>query len=99
MRGSSRSRARGEQRSLAVRNVLGLDCYPNFVAPCQHFCARTPFDKNHALWSSWTIQGLDEAGRTKGSVRLLLDVKINSLARSGLVETLVRSNHSYPKCS
>ena len=40
----------------------------DLTAPCQHMCARTPFDKNHALWSSWAIQGLDEKGQIKGSV-------------------------------
>lgn len=24
--------------------------------PCQHVSARTPFDKNHTLWGSWSIE-------------------------------------------
>lgn len=50
-------------------------------------CARTPFDKNHALWSSWAIQGLDEQGRVKGSVSLGCTrylAEIADFSRSGL---------------
>lgn len=51
---------------------MKLGCRLMRIAPCQHFCARTPFDKNHALWSSWTIQGIDEDGKTRGSVSWFL---------------------------
>lgn len=55
-------------------------------APCQHFCARTPFDKNHALWSSWAIQGLDDDGKVKGSVRLDVPAdKVTGADKAGVV--------------
>lgn len=28
--------------------------------PCQHTSARTPFDKSHTLWASWSIESGDQ---------------------------------------
>ncbi len=40
----------GSDRDLDVDDVLELTC-----APAQHWCSRTPFDRNTRLWCSWAI--------------------------------------------
>ena len=51
-------------RSAGVRRVEELDWWqdamscamPITLTPAQHFSARTPFDRNRALWSGFTVQ-------------------------------------------
>lgn len=73
--GSSKSRVKGELES----SVVGLPTFfpaknapsparADMPAPCQHMCARTPFDKMHALWSSWVVESIDKAGETDVNV-------------------------------
>ena len=36
----------------------GAEARPDLVVtclPCQHWCARTPFDRNACLWASWHV--------------------------------------------
>lgn len=54
-------------RQHGMENVIARDWWGSvkegglvFTAtPAQHFCARTPFDRNKVLWASWVIQGSD----------------------------------------
>lgn len=43
-------------------------------APCQHMCARTPFDKAHALWSSWVVEEINESGAKGVNVSFCIDL-------------------------
>jgi L-ascorbate metabolism protein UlaG (beta-lactamase superfamily) len=56
-------------RSTGIRRVEELDWWqpatsaglPVTLTPAQHFCARTPFDRNRALWGGFTLM----AGRRR----------------------------------
>ncbi len=41
----------GGAEAAKLRPDLKLYCLP-----CQHWCSRTPFDKNACLWSSWLVK-------------------------------------------
>ncbi|MCF7804419.1 MAG: MBL fold metallo-hydrolase [Candidatus Marinimicrobia bacterium] len=54
-------------RGHGMPNVTALDWWQRFsndgltfhATPAQHFCARTPFDRNDVLWASWVIESTD----------------------------------------
>lgn len=53
-----------EMQAIDKKNKLRFTC-----TPAQHQSARTPFDKDKTLWSSWCVEGLDENDKpTKGKI-------------------------------
>lgn len=42
----------GNGQGAAQQDYVRVVC-----TPCQHWSARTPFDKNKTLWSSWAVVG------------------------------------------
>lgn len=44
-----------------------MGCWADLTAPCQHSCARTPFDRDQSLWASWAIHSLDDSGSVTGA--------------------------------
>ena len=49
----------------AVRPDLIVTCLP-----CQHWCARTPFDRNRVLWASWHVATNVDAAANLSSANL-----------------------------
>ncbi|WVQ84087.1 hypothetical protein IAT38_006232 [Cryptococcus sp. DSM 104549] len=45
--------------------VGGVGSVKVICTPCQHASARTPFDRDHSLWSSWVVQDLSTGADVK----------------------------------
>ncbi|KAF7188690.1 Metal-dependent hydrolase lscR [Pseudocercospora fuligena] len=54
-----------EEKELKITPAMGSESKEEISAvisclPCQHTSARTPFDKNHTLWASWSVASADK---------------------------------------
>jgi L-ascorbate metabolism protein UlaG (beta-lactamase superfamily) len=51
--------------------------------PCQHWCARTPFDKNKCLWASWVVGLATDSAPTAVTTPAPAPAPSGSVAASG----------------